>query len=210
MMRNLFLLVGMLLGWFAITAQLVMVIENSTRTSTFEIIFQFFSYFTILSNILVALCFTALLVKSRSFLGRFFTHPMVISGVLVYIIVVSTVYNLVLKQLWNPDGLQKIVDVVLHNTLPMLFIVHWFFRVPKQDLKWKNAFAWLLFPFAYIVFVLIRGIFSNFYPYPFVDVNENGYGTVLLNCGGLFLIFLTLSLLVVGLAKLLSKYTGED
>ncbi|MCX2482325.1 Pr6Pr family membrane protein [Pedobacter sp. MR2016-24] len=208
-MKNLFIAVSVLLGWFAVIAQLVLYIINRTVSLT-ETLFRFFSYFTILSNILVALCFTALLVKPKSAWGRIFTHSKVISGTVVYIIVVSAVYNLVLRQLWNPEGLQKIVDVILHSTMPMLFVAHWLFRVPKNELQWKNAFAWLLFPLLYIILVLIRGTFSDFYPYPFVDVSESGYNAVLINCAGLFIIFLVLSLLVIGTGKLISKYTGED
>jgi len=209
MMKNLFIAVGVLLGWFALVAQLVLVIMNS-KVSLAETVFRFFSYFTILSNILVALCFTALLIKPKSAWGRIFTHPKVISGTMVYIILVSAVYNLVLRQLWNPEGLQKIVDVILHSTIPMLFVVHWLFRVPKNELQWKNAFTWLLFPLFDIILVLIGGSLSNFYPYPFIDVSESGYDTILMNCAGLFIIFFVLSLVVIGTGKLISKYTEED
>ncbi|TVQ16682.1 MAG: hypothetical protein EA364_00100, partial [Balneolaceae bacterium] len=40
-------------------------------------------------------------------------------------------------------------------------------------------FSWLLYPVLYLLFILIIGNFSGFYPYPFLDVAELGIGKVM-------------------------------
>jgi hypothetical protein len=77
----------------------------------------------------------------------------------------------------------------------------WFLLTCKAVLKWKNIFPWLLYPVTYIMFILIRGAFSGFYPYPFINVSELGYNKVLINCLGLLLVFLFLSLLIVAIGR---------
>ena len=39
-------------------------------------------------------------------------------------------------------------------------------------------------------YTLLRGELAEWYPYPFVDVNDHGYGRVLLNCVGVAVLFL--------------------
>jgi hypothetical protein len=50
-----------------------------------------------------------------------------------------------------------------------------------------------VYPLLWLVFTLIRGEGTGFYPYPFVDVGLHGYGRVLLNCLFVALLFLALA-----------------
>ena len=59
---RLYIAIGTIIGWFAILLQLYLIIENRVLSLPGTIV-QFFSYFTILTNILVALYFTVLLLK---------------------------------------------------------------------------------------------------------------------------------------------------
>jgi hypothetical protein len=40
----------------------------------------------------------------------------------------------------------------------------------------------VLYPFCWLVFTLIRGAVISWYPYPFIDVTQLGYGKTILNC----------------------------
>lgn len=166
-----------------------------------ESIVRYFSFFTVLTNLLVALCFSFILIKSHSSLGHFFSSSKVLTAIVVYITVVGIVYNIILRFLWQPRGLQFIVDELLHTVIPLLCIVYWIAFVPKLPLKWKDAFAWLLYPTTYIIYIFIRGSFSGFYPYPFINVTEIGYNNALINSGILALSFLIISFLFIGVAK---------
>ena len=53
----------------------------------------------------------------------------------------------------------------------------------------RIGLAWLLYPLAYLVYTLIRGAEVDWYPFPFLDVSQHGYGGVLLNCAGMLIGF---------------------
>jgi len=182
---------------FAILLQLYLIIENR-RLSVPGTIVQFFSYFTILTNIIVALYFTLVLLKRRTQKDDWLTKPKTQTAILVYIVIVGIVYNLVLRFLWDPRGLQLVADELLHTVIPLLFLLYWFLFV---NLQWKDAFAWLLYPLIYLVHVLSRGALISLYPYPFIDVPTLGYNKVILNCGILFISFFLLSLLFIAIGR---------
>ncbi|TAJ52591.1 MAG: hypothetical protein EPO58_11340 [Chitinophagaceae bacterium] len=199
--RNYALCTG-LLGWFAVIAQLVILIQIRT-TSLTEAIIRFFSYFTIQSNIIVALCFSAYFMRGKW--KEFFTRPGTQTAVTVYITVVGAVYNLVLRPIWHPTGFQIPVDELLHTVIPLLTLLFWLRFIPKTSLQWGDAFNWALYPLGYTIFIGVRGAISGFYPYPFINVTELGYPKVLMNGMVLVLVFVFLFLVLIGVAKLLSK-----
>ena len=202
--KKTFLVIGAAIAWFAVLLQLYLIIFNRVE-SVPETIIRFFSFYTILTNILVAFCFTVLLIKPNSRLGSFFSQPGVLIATTIYIFVVGLIFNLILRQLWSPKGLQRLADELLHVVIPLLFILYWYLFAPKGGLGWKSAFSWLLYPFVYAVFVLFRGAASGFYPYPFIDANILGFKKVLLNSVGLFIGFFLISLLFIAIAKAINK-----
>jgi hypothetical protein len=42
--------------------------------------------------------------------------------------------------------------------------------------------AWLAYPLAWLVYTLVRGASTDWYPYPFVNVDQLGYDGVLVRC----------------------------
>ena len=122
--KKIFLAIGALTGWLAILLQLYLIILNRVA-SVPETIIRFFSFYTILTNILVAVFFTVLLLKLNSLLGRFFSQPHIATAIALYITIVGIVYNVILRFLWQPQGLQWIVDELLHTVIPLFFIFYW-------------------------------------------------------------------------------------
>ena len=204
-----YLLIIALLGWFALAVQLYLNIISHIAPVP-ELIIRYFSYCTLDTNIIVALCSTILLVSPTSAPGRFFSRASTKTAITIYILIVGLVYNLILRFLWAPQGLQKLVDELLHSVIPLLFVFYWILFVPKQSLQWRRIFPWLIYPFFYAVFVLIRGNFSGFFPYPFIDIAKLGLGRALVNAGGLTLVFLITSLLFIGIAKSVSRGKHTD
>ena len=192
--------IGAAIGWFAIIAQLYLIITNRV-VSVPGTIFRFFSYFTIDTNILVALCFTFIFLGSKSRLGKFFAKPTTITALTVYITIVGIVYNTILRLTWNPQGLQMVVDEILHSVIPVLFILFWVIFTPTEGLKYKQAFSWLLYPLVYILYAGIHGAITKFYPYIFVDVTRHGYNKVISNAGLLLSAMFILSLILIATGK---------
>jgi hypothetical protein len=185
--------------WAAVVLQFYLQLLNRT-TAVSEAVIRFFSYFTILTNLLVAVCFTCLLLKgSRGY--RFFNRATTLTAVTVYIVIVGLVYNIVLRSQWNPQGLQLLADNLLHSLTPLLTLIYWFVFVSTKEISWKQTPSWMLYPLFYLVYVMIRGSFSDFYPYFFIDVTKLGYSQALMNAVYVTICFLLISLLLIWLGK---------
>ena len=201
-------LLGALLGWFAVIMQLYLMMENRV-VSVPGTLLRFFAFFTIDTNVIVAVCFTFIFLGSKTRLGRFFSKASTITAITVYITIVGIVYNVILRSEWDPEGMQKVVDDLLHSVIPALFIIFWLIFVPIEQLKWKNAFPWLIYPVIYMAYAIIHGAVTKFYPYPFVDVNMLGYNKALLNAGGVLLIIFLLSLALIGTGKIMKRFDDK-
>lgn len=189
--------------WATIIAQFVLLLE-ARITSVIEAIFRFFTFFTILTNIVVAIVFTALWLKPKNNFS-FFTRFNTVSATAVYIFVVGFVYNTVLRFIWDPQGLQRIVDEMLHLIIPIVFIIYWYFSIESNSIQWKSIFKWLIYPMVYLVVILIRGHFADYYPYPFVNVLELGFPKVLLNSFLLTVFFGMVSIVAIGVVRYRNK-----
>jgi len=66
---------------------------------------------------------------------------------------------------------------------------------------------WLAYPFAYLVYTMVRGRIVGTYPYPFLDVTALGYGHVLADAFGLMVVFLGIGLLIIALSRRRARST---
>jgi hypothetical protein len=198
---RIYAVVGALLGWFALALQLYLMLVQSPGPAMVGTVITYFSFFTILTNFLTALVFTSVAFDLQTGWGQWFRSPSVQAGTAVYIAMVGVIYQLLLRQLWNPQGAQWVADVLLHSIIPVGYVLYWPLFGPRTGLTWKNALSWLMYPAVYLVYILARGALSGLYPYPFVDVNVLGYGGVLARAALLLLVFLGTGLLVVALAR---------
>ncbi len=166
--------IAAVLGWFALLLQLYLILALRWQAgkSLLGGLDIFFSYFTVLTNILAAA-----------------------------IIVVGLAYNLLLRNTWNPQGLQWVADELLHDVMPVLFVIYWWFCVPKGTLQWRDVWPWLIYPAVYFVYALVRGSLVDSYPYPFIDVNQLGYSQVLVNALMVLVGFVVVSLLVIAVDR---------
>ena len=191
---------GFALGWFAIIGQFVLSIQNRT-TDISETIIRFFSFFTILTNLLVALYFTAKIFRLRRGPFALYYKPGALTALTVFILLVGIVYQVILRVLWEPVGLQRVVDELLHTVIPLYVLGYWYRYALPTDMRFRAGLYGLAYPLLYFVWIMVRGHFSNFYPYPFVNVPEIGWGAVALNFICIFGLILLLLALLVYLGK---------
>jgi hypothetical protein len=192
------------IAWFAVIVQYVIMLRISTDT-IIETTIRFFSFFTILTNLMVALWFSAYAFQRSSTSNIITVRNQY--ALTVYIAVVGIVYQVALRHLWKPQGMQFLVDELLHTIIPLLVIVFWFFTASGAKLKYGSIFQWLWYPAIYFGYVLFRGKLSGEYPYPFVNVGEIGIRQVLLNAGLMLLFFLLLSAILVFIGARRSNLT---
>jgi hypothetical protein len=196
-----------LLGWMALSLQLNLLISNGHKSgmSSGESISRFFGYFTILTNLLAALNLTVLLAFPMTALARQFARPSMQTAITMYLVIVSLGYNLLLRHLWQPTGVQFWIDELLHDVIPLLYLVYWLSFVLKGKLNFLHPLSWLIYPLLYLFFILMRGNLDGFYPYPFMNVVEVGYRQVVKHASFLSLAFLLAGYLFVVIDKMMFR-----
>ena len=186
---------GALLAWSGLVLQYGIMVRGSELGSLGATV-RFFSYFTILTNTVVACAFTASLIEPRN-ASRFFTRPSVQSGIALAIALVGVAYSLLLRRIWDPQGWQRVADHLLHDVVPVLFVAYWVLWVPKDALTPSLVWGWALYPVAYFAFAIAQARLTGWYPYPFIDVTSLGYAAVVRNALVILALFVAAGLLMV-------------
>jgi hypothetical protein len=195
---------GALIGAFGLALQFILLYGSMTAdgATPFEATWRYFAYFTILTNTFVTLVMARAALKPESYAGL--NAPRVELMAVTSILFVCIVYNLLLASRWDPQGWQKVADVVVHNIVPPVFALFWLLR-PHGALTWKDAAFAALWPLAYAIYGLTRGAFDGFYPYFFMDPTAASYLQIALNLTGLVVAFM----FGAGLLLLLSGLLGR-
>lgn len=169
------------MAWFGLGIQLYFNIEEAFAKNlpmTAHLI-TFFSYFTIETNLLLAVVLTILWAQPQA--ERFLAGPSLNSALVVYVIVVGVVYELFLRHLWHPHGMQLLADVLLHDAIPLVYSLFWLLLLPKGSLRRSDPVTWLIFPLVFFFYSMFRGVAFGIYPYPFIDASQLGIARVLVN-----------------------------
>ena len=173
----------------ALVVQLVLVLRNGVVPHSTRVI-RFFSYFTVESNILVMVG-AATLAANASRNGRWW-RVMRLDG-LIGIAVTGVIYSSVLAGLHNLTGWDKATDVALHYISPVAAVLGWLVFGPRPRIDATTIWLALIWPVAWLGYTLVHGELTSWYPYPFVNVGEHGYGRVLVNCVVVAVVFLALA-----------------
>lgn len=201
MLQNKKLLIGYklffaLLGFSAIVTEIATITERGRFNPA-----NFFSFFTIESNILV---FVVLLLSAVAVaMGKNGKLDTLRGATTVYILIVGIGFSFLLA------GLEDVAltavpwdNTVLHYIMPIAMLVDFLIDRPKRKLAFKQSLYWLLFPIAYVAYSLTRGALVGWYPYPFLNPDINGYGAIAFTASCLLVLGLAL---VWGVCKLSGK-----
>jgi len=197
-----------LLGWFGLAVQvyLVLLARWQEQASLIGGLINVFGYFTVLTNTLVATVLSYAAFGRESAAKRFFLSPAVSTAVAASIVLVALAYSVLLRHLWQPEGWQWLADELLHDVMPVLFALYWWFEVPKGSLRLRHLMVWALYPAVYFAYALWRGREIGAYAYPFIDVASLGYGQVMLNALGVLAGFWVIALVLLGLDQWRGRY----
>ncbi|MDW5290362.1 Pr6Pr family membrane protein [Formosa sp. PL04] len=204
-MNRKFETLGFSIVWFAIIAQFFLMLENRIANVP-ETIIRFFSFFTILTNILVALFLTTHVFRLKKYPFNLFFAKGTLTAITAFILIVGLVYQIVLRHIWEPTGLQYVVDELLHTIIPLFMFGYWFFNIKKEDLLLKPILNWLIFPSIYLIFIIVRGYLSGYYPYPFLNIEDIGYKSALINIA----VILSLTIVIMIALSSIGKYKFKN
>ncbi len=211
--------------WHAVTAavaasavvfQLVLVVQGGTvldETDPPDLVtrvYRFFSYFTIQSNLLVAVT-AAWLARTPTYDGRAFR--VLRAAGLVGITITGVVHFVLLRPLLDLTGADWAADKLLHMVVPALAVAAWAVVGPRPRIApdgWGLVGRVLVWPLGWLAWTLVVGGLSGWYPYPFLDHREDGAAAVVVASVGItvaFLVFFALAALVDGRAAATPRET---
>lgn len=181
-------------------------------SKTFFGALNLFSYYTIQSNLLVAVAMVfsiTALVKNQADSSLLVIFK---SGTVLWILVTGIVYHLLLSRLVHFQGLMAFAVLSLHYFTPLGMVINWLVFEKKGRYRYIFTLYWLSYPLLYLLGSWLRGWLTGFYPYWFINPTQpypegaGSMGTMLMIVGGLFLGFYLIGLLIVFMDFLLARY----
>lgn len=191
-----------------VVSAVVAQITNLVRAEVFDPT-RFFLFFTILSNLLATAVF---LEGGRRQLTRRPPVPDLWRGAAVVFMTVTFVVFAVLLRGLQEELQTNIVwvDTVLHRLMPVAVMVDWLVAPPRRRLSARAVLLpWLGPPLAWAALTLVRGALDGWYPYPFLDPANGGYGAVSAYVAGIVVLFLLVTGVVVVAGNAMRDRVGE-
>jgi hypothetical protein len=161
-------------------------------------------YFTITTNLIVAVLFTGMALGLRGF-----DRPVAVAGTMLAIVLVGVVYHLLLRGLTELSGGSLVANVLLHQATPVLVPVFWAMFVRKGALRLVDPLVWAIYPLGYLGYALVWGEMHGRYPYPFLDVGQIGWGRMWLNAVAIAAGFMAVGWGVVALDRWIGRGAEE-
>lgn len=149
-------------------------------------------YFTVQSNLLVAV--TSWALWARPSRGARLSFRVARLAAVVGITVTGLVYVVVLRPVVDHTGWAVVSDALLHYVVPLLVVAGWVGYGPRRRVDHRIVALTLAWPVGWFAWTLAQGAVTGFYPYPFVDVDELGFGHVLGNASLVLLLLLVAAL----------------
>jgi hypothetical protein len=165
-------------------------------------VFDFLSYFTVLSNVLVAVVM-ALLWRDPQRNGALFR--VLRMDALIMITVTGLIYWGVLAGIFELQGLEYVANTIEHTLVPIATVLVFLIFGPRGQFRVSTVFVALILPIAWALATLARGAVITAYPYGFVDVARYGYGSVLQNIVGVAVFGIILGFVFLGIDRLLAR-----
>lgn len=172
-------------------------------------VIRFFSFFTILSNLLVLISSLPLALGRR--LGPLMQVLRV--DALVAIVITGVVHWFLLRPLGVASGFPGTVDALLHIVVPVAAVLTWTLGEPRGRITARTVLLALVFPLVYAAWTFAHGAMTGWYPYPFIDVPVTGYPAAIGMAAGVLLAFIVGAVALWGIdvaAARLRRRTIED
>jgi hypothetical protein len=166
-----------------------------------ERLVRLFSFFTIQSNLVVALAGILIAVAPLR-VGR--VRAVIHLDALLCITVTGIVYHTLLagdSGALTPSG--WLANFLLHTVTPVGAWLVWLAVGPRPRFSGATVLWAVAYPLAWIAYTFVRGGITGWYPYPFLDAGEIGLGAATRNTALVAVGFLLLAALVRLLERVL-------
>lgn len=155
---------------------------------------NYFSYFTVQSNILGVL----VLLIGGVLDPRSPRWQAVRGAVTLYLLITGVIYAVLLAGI-DVMLTDKWVNDTMHRVLPIVLVADWILVSARLRVSPALIVGWLAYPIVYCGYSLIRGELVHWYPYPFLDPRGQGYPSLLI---GVVILAVVITMMAIAVAWL--------
>ena len=190
------------LGWTSIIISLTMSYEYVIAgTSALDVYGNMFSYYTIQTNVIVATWFLLAILYAKKEEKPAFMGPIVRGAITLYITVTFLGFAVLLSFLYKPTGIAAFTNLVSHYIVPIAVIIDWLVTGHDDEYEWKHIVYYLIYPSGYLIYCLIRGAFTGFYPYYFINPDMLGIPFLIIAIIVLVLVYVALGSMYIAINR---------
>jgi hypothetical protein len=189
-----------------IAAIVATVVDVGSRTTLR--FFDFFGYFTVQSNLLLAAGYLYVALTPAPRTPRAAEIRSLVRACLAtYIGLVGLVYLTLLAPLGEAGGVPvRWANTVLHIVTPIYGLFDWIVFRDRLPLPFRRVWVVLIYPAVWLTVVLIRGATDGWVPYPFLDPAD-GYAAVAGVSVGILVVLVLFGLLMFWISRLGARAT---
>lgn len=155
---------------------------------------DYFSYFTILSNLFVVFA----LINSTFKITSQRRADLIRGAATLYILITGLGFIILLGG--KDDEFIFWVNIALHYLAPIVMFADWILT-PSVKILFKQSLIWILFLIIYLVYSLVRGAITSWYPYEFLNPTIIGYQGVIGYAVLLLISSLVITLFIVKISE---------
>ncbi|OZD05640.1 hypothetical protein CH253_02505 [Rhodococcus sp. 06-156-3C] len=181
-------------------AALATILAKGVGTEGFSVA-NYFSYFTVLSNVLTVVVLG---------IGGIVDPPgegwqLFRGAVTLYMVITGIIYAVLLANI-EVGVADPWTNNVVHRIMPVVLLLDWVIVPARKRISEARSLLWLLFPLVYGIYSLIRGPIVDWYPYPFLDPRGQGYVALVIGLVVLTVAFVLMALAVNAVGRLGSRW----
>jgi hypothetical protein len=178
--------------------------------SPLERFFDWLTYFTVLSNIVVAVVLTVLVLRRG-----YFAHTDRVGATwralrldsILMIVITGVVYNLLLAE-GPKTGWDLVNNSLEHIITPIVTLLVWLIAGPRGLINIRVIGLSMILPLLWAGGALLRGAAIGSYPYSFLDVSSDGLVSVLVFIAMIMVVALILAFALLGLDALFRRMSA--
>ncbi|SNS25633.1 Pr6Pr family membrane protein [Rhodococcoides kyotonense] len=181
-------------------AALASILVDGVAVPTFSVV-NYFSYFTVLSNVLTVVVLLVGGIVDPQQLG----WQLIRGAVTLYMVITGIIYAVLLSNI-DVGVADAWTNNVVHRIMPVVMLIDWVVSPSRRRIGDARALTWLIFPLVYGIYSLVRGPIVDWYPYPFLDPRTQGYVALVIGLIVLTVAFVLMALAVNAVGRLGARW----
>jgi hypothetical protein len=155
-------------------------------------VWRFFSYFTTQANLLVVATSLNLARRAdRDGPGWRVARLNALTGITI----TGLVHWFLLHPLDHFRGLLWASDTLVHIIVPTLAVLGWLVFGPRRRISMRVVLLGMIWPAAWLIYTMVVGRFTGWYPYFFLDLGQTSPSAVALYCVAILILLFVVSCL---------------